>query len=233
MPKPPPIEYFMLSTPTPKSLLGEAVAALTNLGLTEINFELMTDVPAFARNKSTHEVKAADFLGAFIAEHPTFSQKEVSALFKKDGRQASAGYYAMSKLLEQGVIKKLDDNGNYSRADVKQIAAPKKAKTKPAITRDKFDVNHRDFILGYARQHNGRMSGTKLREYFEKHGRKAASVGGALNMLKQRKLIKLLGDGEYVLASKVAPKPKPAKEPAKANGIAPPVTETEAANGNG
>jgi hypothetical protein len=130
MPKPPPIEYFMLSAPTPKAMLGEAVAALTKLGLSEVHFELMTDIPAFARNNSGHEVKATDFLEAFIADHPTFSQKDVTAAFKADGRLPSASYYAMTKLLEQGSIKKLDDYGNYSRTDVKHIEAPKKEKTK-------------------------------------------------------------------------------------------------------
>ena len=63
MPKPPPIEYFMLRAPTPKEMLGEAVAALTKLGLNEVHFDLMTDVPAFAKNaKTTHDIKAVDFL---------------------------------------------------------------------------------------------------------------------------------------------------------------------------
>jgi hypothetical protein len=184
-------------------MLGEAVAALTKLGLSEVHFELMTDVPAFARNNSGHEVKATDFLEAFIADHPTFSQKDVTAAFKADGRLPSASYYAMTKLLEQGSIKKLDDYGNYSRTDVKHIEAPKKEKTKakqekPA-PRDHFDVNHRDFILRYARQHAGKFSMPKLRAHFEKNGRKPSSVGSALDMLVKRKQIKGLGEGNYML----------------------------------
>jgi hypothetical protein len=220
----------MLSAPTPKAMLGEAVAALTKLGLSEVHFELMTDVPAFARNNSGHEIKATDFLEAFIADHPTFSQKDVTAAFKADGRLPSASYYAMTKLLEQGSIKKLDDDGNYSRADIKQIEAPKKEKTKEKPARDHFDVDHREFILRYARQHNGRFSLAKLREHFVKNKRKPASIGGAVHyLLTTKKAIKALGGGEFVLVSKAEPKTK--KPAAKLNGADEPATTEEVTNG--
>ena len=234
MPKPPPVEYFMLRAPTPKELLGEAVAALTKIGLTEVNFDLMTDVPAFA-SRTNHTIKAEAFLEQWMADHPTFRAVEAIRAFKADGRTPGAGYTALRVMSADGRLTKLGE-GMYSLPGVKQIAAPKKStakqteKAKPKITRVHHDVDHREFILRYARQHNGRFSLAKIRDYFEKHNRKSSSVGGAINVLKERKLIKLLGDGEYVLLSKaMAAKPQP--EPAKLNGAEPVTTTEETANG--
>ena len=139
-----------------------------------------------------------------------------------------SGYYALKILNEQGVIKKLDDNGNYTRADVKQIAAPKEK------TRVTLEVDHREFILRYARQHNGRFSLSKIRAHFKSHKRKESSVGGAVNYLVEQKLIKGLGEGEYVLLSKSkapAKKKPPAKKAAALNGAAPAAVTEETANG--
>lgn len=195
--------------------LGGAIANLTRLGFDNVRFELITDVLAF-RTKTQHAIKAADFLSAWIAEHPTFSMREVSAHFKADGRTASAAYYALKMLTDQRVIKRLDDDGHYSRADVKHIEAPTKAAKSAKRTRQIFEVDHREFILRYMRSHGGRTSTTKLREYFTAHKRNPNSVSGALNKLVERKQLKLLGDGAYLLLAKGGMKPKP--KPVKSNG---------------
>ncbi|UQD96083.1 hypothetical protein [Bradyrhizobium japonicum] len=215
------IEYFnLLVRRIPKELLGDVMGDLAKRGLTEVLPELVTDVLSY-KTRTQHDTKATDFLAAWVAEHPTFTQKDVTKLFKEQGRTSAAAYYALKTLNEQGAIKKLDDNGNFTRADVKHIGAPTKAKaakTKKA-KREIHDVDHRDFILGYARAHGGRCSAAKLRDYFTKHKRNPNSVGGALNSLVQHKKLKLLGEGEYLLLAKGGAKP-PVKTapPPKPNG---------------
>jgi hypothetical protein len=204
--------------------LGPVMAQLARIpGFSVTGSELVTEVITFkGNNRTQHDVMATDFLDNWTKEHPIFQQREALKSFKEAGRQSSAFYYAIRQLLEKGVLKKIDDDGNYTRADVRQIEPPKKEKAaaKPAITRDRHDVDHREFILRYARQHNGRFSLAKLREHFAKHKRKPSSVGGAINVLVERKSVKSLGEGEYVLLSKSAekkPAPKKASAP-KPNG---------------
>ncbi|MEY9184717.1 hypothetical protein ABIG06_006265 [Bradyrhizobium sp. USDA 326] len=217
------VEYFnVLVRRIPKEMLGDVLGDLAKRGLTEVLPELVTDVLAY-KNRQQHDTKATDFLAEWVKDNATFSLKDVTAHFKVNGRTSAAAYYAIKQLNEARVIKKLDDNGNYTRADVKQIEAPAKGKAaKPKkAKRVVHDVDHREFILRYARAHNGRCSATKLKAYFEQHDRNPNSVGGALNYLVENKMLKLLGDGEYQLLAKGgARKPTATAKPPKLNGAA-------------
>lgn len=213
------VEYFnVLVRRIPKEMLGDVLGDLAKRGLTEVLPELVTDVLAY-KNRQQHDTKATDFLADWLKDNPTFSSKDVTAYFKANGRTSAAAYYAIKQLNEQHIIKKLDDNGNFTRADVKQIEAPAKPQKAKRVV---HDVDHRDFILGYARAHGGRCSAAKLRDYFTKHDRNANSVGGALNYLVEHKKLKLLGDGEYLLLAKGGAKPKPTAtaKPPRLNGAA-------------
>jgi Fe2+ or Zn2+ uptake regulation protein len=236
------IDRFRIIAEAAASEMGPIIAQLSRMGLTNISFELITDVVNFKQNVK-HDVTATDFLAGWIAEHPTFSQKDVSKMFKENNRTSGAAYYAMRQLSEARVIRKLDDNGNYSRADVKHIEAPKEKAAKPAKEqkpepkRVMHAVDHREFILRYMRSHGGRTSAAKLRDYFSKHNRKTTSIGGALNWLVQQKSVKLLGDGEYLLLAKGGAKSAPAPAKPKPNGnsnsnhVETPAAQTEVNNG--
>jgi hypothetical protein len=196
--------------------LGELVALVTKMGFTQTRHELVTDVIRFKNNRQ-HDVKSEDFLLAWIEQNPTFRARDAVQHFEENDRTAGACYTSLKLLARKGALKKLGE-GNYTRADIKAIEAPKK--------RDHFDVDHREFILRYARAHHGRMSVAKLRAHFEANGRKPVSVGGALNVLVSQKMVKLLGDGEYVLLAKGGAKPH-AKTPEKSAFASP------KPNGNG
>jgi hypothetical protein len=183
--------------------LGELVAVVTKMGFTQTRHELVTDVISFKTNRQ-HDVKAEDFLLAWIEEHPTFRARDPVKYFEENGRTAGSCYTAIKILAEKKALKKLGD-GNYARAGIKAIAAPK-------VERDHHEVDHREFILRYGRQHQGKMTRVKLMAHFEAHGRKPVSVGGALNWLAKYKMIKLLGDGEYMLTAKGSAKPPGPKE---------------------
>lgn len=211
------IDYFKLTINrlTPEQL-GVVIADLAKRDIVDITPELITDVATFKTKAANGEI--IELLTAWTAEHPTFAAIEAVRYFESIGRQGTSVYNVLGKLVEAGVLAK-SGPGMYRRADVKQLAGPKPEKKPHAKpNRDAFEINHREFILRYARKNHGRFSVTKLRELFAANKRKPASIGGAVDMLKQRKLIKPMGDGEYVLL-KAAAKPAPKKKP-PANGAA-------------
>lgn len=185
-----------------EGLAGKMLSALTRWGINDATYEVVTDVHTFAQKK-VYEVKAEDFMRAWMQDHPTFGAIEAVKHFREDGRTDGSAYTSLRTLVEKRELRKTSP-GHYQRADVKAIEAGKH------IARERHDVDHREFILRYARSHGGRASRQKLLAYFEQHGRKATSVGGALNVLIAGKMMKSLGEGEYLLLAKGG-----AKSPAK------------------
>jgi hypothetical protein len=224
MPKLPPTNHFTLHVDVTVAGYGPVKEALASFGdaIIDVRDELVTTILTY-RQKQTHDVSAEQFLREWIKDHPTFGASEAVKHCREAGRTNGAAYTALRVLAEKGELKKLGP-GNYQRADVKALAAPKKkAKATPKkIERERHEIDHREFILRYARQHGGRVSRSKLMAYFEAHDRKAASAGGALNVLVARKMLKQLGDGEYILLAKGGAKPPAPKKPApkKGNGAA-------------
>lgn len=231
MPKEPPVLRFMLHHPIGGAELGPHLAYLAGQGITDVHYEIIEDIKLY-KQKQVHEIASVDFLEPWTVDNPTFRTRDVAKYFEENGRGGGGANYAIRQLVEKGVLRKLAQDGHYARADVKALAAPKKIaapkKKSKTVERIFHEVNHRDFILRYARSHGGRITRNKLISYFEQHDRKGTSVGGALNMLMQRKQIKQLGEGEYILLTKGGAKPKPAatKPPAKINDT-PAITEAE------
>lgn len=216
MPKEPPVERFRITCEVEPANLGPTVAQLTKLGLSNIHFELVEDVRTFAK-RTNHEVSSEALLLEWIKDHPTFKAIEACKHFEANGRTKGSTYPALGVLVEKKVLKKLDQ-GNYARADVKHLAAPK---TKPK-GRVINEVSHRDFILRTARRNHGRFSAAKIKELFEKEGRNRDSVSTAIDALLKRKLVKRVGDGEYVLLQKTTQPP-----PVKSNGNGATVEEAQ------
>lgn len=214
MVKPPPIERFKLSCEVDAAQLGPTLAIFTKMGLTNLDFELITDVRTF--NKVARpEIRSQDLLAEWVKDHPTFKATEVVKMFDADGRSKGAVYPAIAALVEKGILKKLSP-GNYTRADVKQIAAKSSAST------NKYAISNGDFILRAARRAHGRINTTSLRKLFEADGRMSSSISPTLNTLVTSKVIKRVGEGEYELRTKATPKPKTPTSPTQpvANGHA-------------
>ncbi|WP_166304385.1 hypothetical protein [Bradyrhizobium sp. 2S1] len=192
--------------------MGPIIAQLSRMGLTNIGFELITDVPAFKRNER-HEVSAEDFALAFVNEHLTFSGRDLSAHFKAAGRTASSSYYAVRKLIGAGEIVDLGDR-NYQRADVRAIEPPK-TETAPK----KFDTPASAEILKFARKHGGKFNTEQLVALFAEQGRARGTVYGSVNKMLTEKLIKRVGasgSGDYMLLAKAKAKSNPKKPATKA-----------------
>jgi hypothetical protein len=248
VPKPETVDRFRIIAEAEASEMGPIIAQLSRMGLSNINFELITDVVTF-KQKVTHEVPATEHLAAWVADHPTFTSSDATRYFRESGRTSGAVYYAIRMLTEKKIIKKLGDS-SYSRTDVKAIEAgdhtkePKlKKKREQKEPPKKFAKRGEDVILAFARRNHGRFNTAKLTEVFLKEGRAQGSVYASVNELLSTNMIKRVGDkgsGQYILTTKAngkpdgktpKPKQKPAKEDPKQNGGVPPETETEVANG--
>lgn len=203
MPKPPPepVEDFTITIRhVPKVALGDLHAALAKLDLHHVETQLVAHIAAFAQ-RSNHSVKAEDFLAEWIKDNATFKAKEAVNHFEADGRTGGACYSAIKTLVQKRALKKLGD-GNYSRSDVRQLVAPKKAKAEPRKT---FDKSGSEVILSYARRNHGRFTNAKLYEIFEKEGRASNSVSASIAKLLNDRMIKRVGvngSGQYVLLNK-------------------------------
>lgn len=198
------VEKFRVLCEVPKEKLGDLIAELTKMGLTDIQHELITNVLNYKKPKR-FEINSADFLRDYIKDHPTFTRKDVITYFKKHSREESAAKNALHGLAREGVIKMLGE-GNYQRADVKALAAPKKAKSKePKPTKKiarqsgRYEVTNADVLLNGFRSRK-RFTNKEAEEMLEKNGRPGNSAGPVLLKLMSLRKVRRLGQGEYSIA---------------------------------
>src|SRR5262245_54164086 len=127
MPKPPPVERFQVTCEVEASQLGGIVAHFTKLGLENIHFELVTDVKTFKQNRKPETETngtAESILMPWLSEHPTFKAIEAAKFLEAHGSSQAAVYPLLKKLCGTKTLKSLG-GGNYARADIKHLAAPK------------------------------------------------------------------------------------------------------------
>jgi len=220
MPKPPPVEYFECVCRMPVLTAGPIMAMLTKIeGLDVSAPHLVSEVKAYSRNTavtgSNPEMGTKAFLTEWSKANPTFKASDAVKALRADGRGGgSAAYPALNALVEDGTLKKLSP-GQYSRADVKHLPAPKKAKKNP--TPDRREVDHRTFLLRAASRNHGRFNTSWMKAQFEKDERTPGNVSPTIAVLLKKKAIKRVGEGEYVLMQKAA---SPKKAEPKTNGAA-------------
>lgn len=211
--------------------MGALLAQLTRMGLQNIGFELITDVRSFRQNeRAKHETSAEEALTEYVNEHPTFQVNEAIKHFEALGRTAGAIYTAARLLVEKGTLKKLSP-GNYQRADVKALAAPKPKKAQEAPKR--FEITGADAIWRFVKTRKS-FTTKQLRALFKDQGRNEASVSPILHEMLNEKRIKHTGEpnsGEYLVLKKamktkpIAKKPPAKKAAPHLNGSVAPVVE--------
>lgn len=223
-------DRFRIYAETSSEAMGPLLATLTRLGLENIGYELITDVPRFNKNgpRKVYETSTEDFVKAFLEENATFRAIDLVNYFEKDGRSRNAAYPTITKMVASDLIKKIGQ-GVYQRADVKALAAPIEAEKKPhALTGKappKFEMSGADVIWRHIR--NRQKFGTKeLAVLFRALGRNHHSVSPIITKMVQKKQVKPLGDGEYAVLKKAVPakKAKPtasAKKPAMSAASSP------------
>lgn len=209
---PPEVDHFLIHCEALAPDVGPIIAALTRMGVRNIGYELKTDIPAFASNRS-HAIKAEDFLAAWIPDHPTFKAIDAVRHFREDGRTDGAAYTALRMLVEKGALKKLS-SGNYARSDVKALEKPKTAKAAKPVEHER---SGRDEIARFIRARKT-FTVMQLRELFRKQQRNEASVSPTLDKLLAEKAIKrngAAGSGQYATVKRSAAKQKKSTKPKK------------------
>src|SRR6267154_2860914 len=129
-------------------------------------------------------------------------------------------------MVDKKLLTKLGD-GNYQRADVKAIAPPTSGMVKH------YDVSNRDLIWRHIKNRT-RFKIADLAVLFRANKRPEKSISPQISIMAAAKLIKRVGDGEYLVLKKaskktiaakkktkrVARKQQPAPKPANLNGAA-------------
>jgi hypothetical protein len=224
MPKPPPTHRFKITCEADVADLGRVMVTLAQIeGLVVTGNELVTEIRTFAKNTPGISTGVIE---EWIKDHPTFKAIDVVNHFRERGNgNGHAAYPALALLVEKGILKKLGP-GNYARADVKQLAAPK---PKPGRhdSQDRREVDHREFVLKLARKNHGRFNTAWMKNQFVKDDRKPSAVSPTLARLMQLKKIRRVGDSEYVLALKAVTR----KSGKSAAAVSATTGVTEVANG--
>lgn len=195
------VERFRLHVEASKDDMGHVMAEAIKRGLTNIGYELITDVETFRKNgaRKTFETSAAEEIAKYVNDHPTFPISDVIAAFEAEGRTAGAVYSGIKTLVEKKILVKLG-KGNYQRVDVKTLAPPTGGKTqtrtRPANKVQRYEISNKDVII---KQIKGRARFTikELRDHFTNIRRTAASVSPIINKLFNAKVISRLEDGVY------------------------------------
>ncbi|WFU39076.1 hypothetical protein QA640_32480 [Bradyrhizobium sp. CB82] len=214
--KPPEVDHFLIHCEALAPDVGPIIAVLTRMGVRNIGYELKTDIPVFAGNRS-HAIKAEDFLAAWIVDHPTFKAIDAVRHFREDHRTDGAAYSALRVLVDKGTLKK-PSSGNYARADVRALESPKapaKAAKQPKAV--EHDRSGREEIERFIRNRKS-FSVMQLRELFRGQRRNEASVSPILDKLLEGKAIKRIGatgSGEYATVKRSAAKQKKSTKPKK------------------
>jgi hypothetical protein len=203
------VERFVIHAETSKDDMGHVVAELIKRGLTNVGYELITDVVTFRKNgaRKAHDVTGNDFARAFLKENASFAAIQIVKHFQANDRTDGMAYKAIRELVKEGALKKLGP-GNYQRAGVKALPAPK-GKRPATHTGPRQEIGNKDVIL---KRIKGRRRFTlrELREHFANIKRNPHSVSPIISKLFHAKLVTQIEDGVYawgnVKTKKVAKK---------------------------
>ncbi|MCA1452812.1 hypothetical protein I6F35_06205 [Bradyrhizobium sp. BRP22] len=193
------VDRYQIVAETSIEQMGYVLAALAKMGVENVGYKLITDVHRFkSRERTVHDVSAEDFTAAYVKDNARFTPAQLVAHFKDAGRTASSAYYALKKLMQANVVRKNGDE--YVRVEA---LAPPEAKRTGRGTTPPYAVANKDLIATAIR---GRKQFTvrELREVFAKEGRPEKSISPILTQMIQRKEIKLVGKGHYVVLAKGA-----------------------------
>lgn len=175
-------ELCRIHAETTLDQMGHALAALARMGLTNIGYELVTEVATF-KKKQSHDTNSENFATEWLNDHPTFKATELVKHFEDNGRTGGAAYTALRVLVEKSALKKLSP-GHYQRADVKAIAGPK------------HEISNRDFIWKTIGKRKS-FTALELTQAFKADGRPTQSMTSVLAKMAAAKEVKMLGDGKY------------------------------------
>jgi hypothetical protein len=189
-------ERFRIHAESSKDEMGHILAELTKLGLQNIGYELITDVITFRKNgaRKVYDVTGTEFARAFLKENASFAAIQLVNHFKANDRTNGLAYKAIRDLVGTGELKKLGP-GNYQRAGVKALPAPKYKRPAPHVG-PRQEVGNKEIVLSLIK---GRAKFTvkDLQNQFSKKGRNPKSVSPIITKLAQAGIIRMLEPGTY------------------------------------
>lgn len=186
MAKPPETtELFRIHADTSPDQMGHVLAALARMNVTNIGYELVTEVATF-RQKQSHDVSGEKFLAEWVMEHPTFRANEVIKHFEAGGRTAGTAYTAIRTLTEKDIIKK-SSPGHYQRADVKALAPP---------ATGRHEISNKDLVWK-AVGNSKKITAAEVTKVFDEHKRPENTATSTLSKLVKDGELKRLDKGQY------------------------------------
>jgi hypothetical protein len=193
-----------------KDALGEVLLTLARCGVTNVGYEVVTDIHAYqvGTPRNNHSISALDLARQFIAQCHTFRAHELIAKFTQDMRSAAVGYTAMKKLVELGELRKLDA-GHYQSTSVKALEPPKAAEPvqeaeEPAEPKARV-VNSpgsryptsNSLVIWNAIEKRKHITRLEMMQILGDNDRPVSSVDGTISKLREGGKLKSLGDGQY------------------------------------
>jgi hypothetical protein len=193
MAKPPPVEYFNIHIQrVPKDQLGETMSALAKLGLTDVHPELITEIARFGQRAPPGD--NLETLREWIVDHPTFKANQFADHLATLGRTKTSAYHALSKLVDEGGLKKVGV-GQY----VRKGAFLPGSKTKPAKAAKRKDIVHTEFILKFAGKRQGKIERLALLDAFRDDKRNPTAISASLKSLMRMGKIERVSEGIYAV----------------------------------
>jgi hypothetical protein len=196
--------------------LGGVLAALEECGVTNVGYEVVTDILAYKHKPAPRvfDVPSVDVARSFISLHHTFKARELITAFEQDSRSAALGYATIKKLVEMGELRKLEP-GHYQSTKVAEASPSKIVPAAPVLESDSEPAKPNGKGRRYATSNiiliSNAMSGRKtisrpeMVEILEANDRPKNSIDGIIGKLKNGGRLKSLGEGKYeVVKSKSA-----------------------------
>jgi hypothetical protein len=192
------IDRFRIVAECGAEQLGHVLATLARLGITDVGYELTTDVHTFGSNQPAKrfEVSGNEFAAAWVQEqNQAFRAKDLVDHFNANGRNGASAYPTLREMLERKTVSKRDD-GLYERI-VLQIAAPtSKPTASPELPlgeavqeEKKHDTTNRFEAEKFIAKRKT-VTAKQLRELFKEQGRNGHSASPLLVKLKDAGLLK-------------------------------------------
>jgi hypothetical protein len=206
MAKPPETrDRFKIFVETSKEQMGDVIVVLTKMGFENIGHELITDVKAWGRK--THDTTAADAIAEYIKENPTFRARDLIAHLKLDGRNNNAVYSGIRTMLDKKLLIKLGE-GNYQRADVKALAAPKAAPDKRPAKKSRagikpYEITNYDLIWRHFKNRQS-FKAKDVAVLFRANNRPDKSATSTLSTMTTKKIFRRVGEGRYEVVKEKA-----------------------------
>lgn len=197
-------DRYRLHAETSTEEFGGVLAQLTKMGLQNIGYELITDIPTFRTNKRPNgqDVTAEQVILEFIKQKPTFKASEIVAVLVEHGRPPGSAYQALGAMVKQNQLRKLQP-GVYQDIAIGHLAGPASAEpaapVKPKPTgrgghHPRYDVPNRDFIVKWLGR-KSRFEISALTKAFVDDGRQPTSASSVVTKMAHDGFLKNLGGG--------------------------------------